>query len=159
MIVCNFVALVSMIVQMFTLQRYRHFVALNEGMVAARMSFGLFALAYGSLGLMLALGLRFRYAPRSLGERRTGFRDVVAIFGAVFGYTLGNALSTNDATNIHVSVAGRCEIVATAPTPIFAFTFIGWLTGIVGGPLLPNIVRSMRGISDPLHATAGDTTR
>ena len=72
MITCNFLALASLILQTFSLQLYLHFVPLSEGVVASRLYFGFFVLSYGLLCVMLALGLRYRWASLSIRRRRAG---------------------------------------------------------------------------------------
>ena len=135
MITLNFSALAALTVQVFSLQLYLHFVPLGEGMTAARIYFGFFAASYGLLGVMFALGLRFRWLALSPRERRTGIRDVLGIFGATIGCTIGNVW-THGTANVVVEVAGIQEIVAVAPTTLFLGTLLGWLVGLALGWLV-----------------------
>jgi len=136
MITCNFIALAGLILQVFSLQLFLHFGPTSEAMVAARIYFGLFSLAYGALGLMFALGLRYRWNLLAVSDRRAGLRDMLAVWGTVLGCILGNALSTNDATQVYVMVLDQKHLVASAPTTIFLFTFVGWIAGLVAGRLV-----------------------
>ena len=139
-ITCNFVALAGLVLAVFSLQLYLHFVPLGQGMVAARIYFGILSLAFGALGAMFALGLAYRWGLLALAERRAGVRDLLAILGTVLGCTIGNFVSTNGATNVFVEVAGHRQIVATAPSTIFLYTLVGWLAGMVAGRIAPRYV-------------------
>jgi small-conductance mechanosensitive channel len=140
MIVCNFVALAALIVQVFTLQLYLYFVPKNEGLVAARIYFAYFALAYGALGCMFALGLWYRRSRLADAERRAGFRDAAGILCTVIGCTLGNIFSGDvDQTRFVVQVGHHRETFATAPTRIFVGAFAGWLVGRLIGALGPRL--------------------
>ena len=85
---------------------------------------------------MFALGLRYRWNLLAVSDRRAGLRDMLAVWGTVLGCILGNALSTNDATQVYVMVLDQKHLVASAPTTIFLFTFVGWIAGLVAGRLV-----------------------
>ncbi len=144
MITCNFIALAGLIVQVFSLQLYLHFVPKNEGMAAARIYFGLFSFAYGMLGLMFGLGLRYRWRFLTMRQRRTGLRETLRILGAVLGCTLGNISSSHTAITFTVGLGSHSERVATAPATIFLYTFVGWLAAMVAGQLAPRFFPTLQ---------------
>jgi uncharacterized membrane protein len=84
----NFVALASLILQIFALQLYVHFVPLNEGIVASRIYFGFFVLSYSVLCVMLAVGLRQRWTALSIRRRRAGVQAGLRIVGTIAGCAL-----------------------------------------------------------------------
>jgi uncharacterized membrane protein len=90
MVALNFIALGSLLLQIFALQLYLHFAPLQEGVVASRIYFALFSLSYGIQGVMLALGLRYRWGALSPQLRRSGVRILFSRFGVVVGSALGN---------------------------------------------------------------------
>jgi uncharacterized membrane protein len=133
-ITCNFVALASLILQIFSLQLYVRFVPLSEGIVASRIYFGFFALSYGMLCVMLAIGLHQRWPTLSSGRRRAGVQAGIRIAGTVAGCALGDVLSIQAVTPICVLRANG-EIVATFPWAILLFTVAGTIVGFVAGRL------------------------
>ena len=140
-ITCNFVSLASLILQIFSLQLYVHFVPLAEGIVASRIYFAFFALSYGMLCVMLAVGLRQRWTALSIRRRQAGVRAGVRIIGTVAGCALGDVLSTHLVTAICVLKANG-EIVATFPWAILVFTLLGTIAGFAAGRLVSAPVRS-----------------
>ncbi|MBD5633411.1 MAG: DUF1211 domain-containing protein, partial [Candidatus Eremiobacteraeota bacterium] len=89
MITLNFCALAVLILQVFSLQLYLHFVPLGEGMVASRIYFGLFLFSYGLLGSMFVFGLLYRRKVLTVRQRFTAIRDALGIFGVVVGGAIG----------------------------------------------------------------------
>ena len=142
---CNFVALASLILQIFSLQLYVHFVPLSEGIVASRIYFGFFSLSYGMLCVMLAVGLRQRWAVLSIRRRRAGVQAGARIIGTVAGCALGDVLSTHLVTPICVLRANG-EIVSTFPWAILIFTVLGTIVGFAAGRLAP---RALPGLQTP----------
>ena len=126
--------------QIFSLQLYVHFVPLSEGIVASRIYFGFFALSYGMLCVMLAVGLRQRWAALSVRRRRAGVQAGLRIVGTVAGCALGDLLSIHLVTPICV-VRTNGEIVATFPWAILIFTVIGTIAGFAAGRLAPRPCR------------------
>lgn len=144
MIACNFVALASLILQIFTLQLYLHFVPLTEGLVASRIYFGFFVLSYGMLCAMLALGLYFRWTGLAIRHRRIGVQAAVQLFGTVAGCALGNVFSTHEPANVYVSVKGQQELVATIPSSILPYTLVGFIVGLAMARLVPRVFRHLQ---------------
>jgi len=144
MMTLNFVALAALTVQIFSLQLYLHFVPLGQGMVAARIYFGFFAVSYGVLALMFLAGLFFRRGLLSAREVAAGVRDSFGIIGTVAGCVIGSA-RVSDPTNIYVAVNNVREIVAVAPTAIFLDTFVGWIVGMLVGRLVARLVVARSG--------------
>lgn len=133
MTACNFIALASLILQVFCLQLYLHFVPLNEGAIASRIYFAFFAASYGVQGLMLALGLFYRRHDLTLRGRRSGVRELLSRTGLVAGRILGNAYAvTNNLAKIYVQAGKNQQIlVANLPNSIFVFAIVGSFIGIV----------------------------
>ncbi len=144
MITLNFVALAGLSLQVFSLQLYLHFVPLNEGLVAARIYFAFFSLAYGALGVMFALGLWYRWSRLATPERRAGVRDALGILGAVAGCVLGNILAPHGISRFAVTVGEHTETFAVIPNTIIVGTFVGWVIGMAAGRLAPKLVRNLR---------------
>jgi uncharacterized membrane protein len=143
-VTCNFIALASLILQIFSLQLYVHFVpTLSEGIVASRLYFGFFVLSYGMLCVMLAVGLHQRWAALTVGRRRAGVRAALRIAGTVAGCTVGDLLSTHVMPQAYVLVNSRGDVVATFPLAILFFTLGGTLVGFVLGRL-PATFRGLR---------------
>jgi uncharacterized membrane protein len=144
MMTLNFVALAALIVQVFSLQLYLHFVPLGQGMVAARIYFGFFVVSYGILALMFVAGMFFRRKLLSAREFGAGVRDSLAIIGAVTGCVIGSAVAS-DPMNVYVAVENfKKELVAVAPTAIFLGTFVGWIVGIAVGRICARFVVARR---------------
>jgi len=141
MITLNFCALAVLILQVFSLQLYLHFVPLGQGMAASRIYFGLFLFSYGLLGAMFVLGLVYRRKILTVRQRFTGIRDAFGIFGVVVGGALGNDASNKDVTNVVVAVSKHSELVAVAPSKMILGMFVGWIVGIALGRLTPLAVR------------------
>ena len=139
MMTLNFVALAALIIQIFSLQLYLHFVPLGEGMVAARIYFGFFVVSYGVLALMLVAGMIYRRGVLYAREVGAGVRDSLGIIGTVAGCVVGSAIPS-DPTNVFVAVNNVKEIVAVAPTAIFLGTFVGWIVGVVVGRICARFV-------------------
>ncbi len=144
MIICNFIALASMILQIFSLQLYAHFVPCSEGLVASRIYFGFFVLSYGMLCVMQALGMRSRWAALSIRRRRAGVQSGLRIFGTIAGCALGNLFSTDVAANVYVPVNNHPEIVSTFPMAIFIGTLVGSFVGFAAARVAPAIFRGLR---------------
>lgn len=142
-ITCNFVALASLILQIFSLQLYVRFVPLSEGIVASRIYFGFFALSYGMLCVMLAIGLHQRWPALSSGRRQAGIQGGIRIAGTIAGCALGDLLSIQAVTPIYV-LRINGEIVSTFPWAILLFTIIGTIAGFVGGRLVPKAFPALR---------------
>jgi len=146
MMTLNFVALAALIVQVFSLQLYLHFVPLGQGMVAARIYFGFFVVSYGVLALMFVAGMFYRRKLLSAREFGAGVRDSLAIIGAVTGCVIGSSV-TSDPMNVDVAVEHfKKELVAVAPTAIFLGTFVGWIVGIVVGRICARFVVARRSV-------------
>jgi uncharacterized membrane protein len=144
MMTLNFVALAALIVQVFSLQLYLHFVPLGQGMVAARIYFGFFVVSYGVLALMFVAGMFFRRKLLPARELGAGVRDSLGIVGAVTGCVIGSAV-TSDPMNVYVAVEHfKKELVAVAPTAIFLGTFVGWIVGMVVGRICARFVVARR---------------
>jgi hypothetical protein len=146
MIASNFVALGSLILQVFGLQLYLHFVPLGEGAVASRIYFAFFALSYGVQGVMLALGLLYRRRELPLRLRRDGMRTLFTRTGLVAGSIVGNISAvTNDLTTVYVRVAeGKQVLVANLPTSIALYAIVGSLLGFVAFAIALRIVPALR---------------
>ena len=151
-ITCNFIALASLMLQIFSLQLFLHFVPLGEGIVAARIYFALFALSYGSLCVMLALGLRYRWMALTPSRRRFAVQIVLRLIGTVAGCVAGDILSTKDATNVMVDVGGHQETVATIPSALVLLTLLGSVLGFVASRVVP---RFLRGLNSDADGVAG----
>lgn len=136
MIACNFVALATMILLIFSLQLYLHFVPLGQGIVASRIYFGTFVISYGLLDAMIALGLRYRWNALSLERRRTGIQSALRLLGTVAGCALGNLFAGTDHVDIAVGLPPHEEIVATFPLAIVLYTFVGWLIATIAAAIV-----------------------
>jgi uncharacterized membrane protein len=147
MIVCNFIALAAMILQIFSLQLYSHFVPLSEGVVAARIYFGFFVLSYGMLCLMQAIGLRSRWPALSVHRRRAGIQSGLRILGTIAGAAVGDLVSTDASSTLFVPVNHHQEIVSTWPTAILIGVIIGSIIGLVAARVAPAIFPGLQ--TDP----------
>jgi uncharacterized membrane protein len=153
MIVCNFIALAAMILQIFSLQLYSHFVPLAEGVVAGRIYFGFFVLSYGMLCIMQAIGLRTRWTMLSINRRRAGVQSGLRILGTIVGAAIGDLVSTDASSTLFIPVNQHQEIVSTWPTAILVGTVIGSIAGLVAARLAPVIFPGLRvdsGLSVPV---------
>jgi len=146
MTACNFIALASLILQVFCLQFYLHFVPLNEGAVASRIYFAFFAVSYGVQGLMLALGLVYRRHELTLRGRRNGIRELLSRTGLVAGSILGNAYAvTNDLAKVYVQAGkGKQILVANLPNSIFVYAIVGSLTGVAFAAIALRSIPALR---------------
>lgn len=122
MTACNFLALASLILQVFCLQLYLHFVPLNEGAIASRIYFAFFAVSYEVQGVMLG---------------RTGL---------VAGSILGNAYAvTNDLAKVYVQVGkGKQIVVANLPNSILVFAIVGSLIGFAVAIIALRFIPALR---------------
>ncbi len=131
MTTCNFVALAALILQVFSLQLYLHFVPLNEGIVASRIYFAFFGMSYGMQGVVLAAGLLYRRGVLSHGNLRAGLRELLLRAGLVAGCFIGNARASNDISRVEVQAGkGREFLVANFPTSIVVDAFFGVVLGL-----------------------------
>ena len=131
MTTCNFIALGALIVQVFSLQLYLHFVPLDEGIVASRIYFAFFGLSYGMQGVVLAEGLLYRRGVLSHGDLRAGLRELLLRVGLVAGCIIGNARASNNISRIEVQAGkGREFLVANFPTSIVVDAFFGIVVGL-----------------------------
>jgi len=145
MTACNFIALASLILQVFCLQLYLHFVPLNEGAAASRIYFAFFAVSYGVQGLMLALGLFYRRHELTLRGRRNGIRELLSRAGLVAGSILGNAYATNNLAKIYVQAGkGKQILVANLPNSIFVYAIVGSLTGVAFAAIALRFIPALR---------------
>jgi len=146
MTACNFIALASLILQVFCLQLYLYFVPLNEGAIASRIYFAFFAASYGVQGLMLALGLFYRRHDLTLRGRRSGVRELLSRTGLVAGRILGNAYAvTNNLAKIYVQAGKNQQIlVANLPNSIFVFAIVGSFIGIVLAVIALRFIPTLR---------------
>ncbi|MBD5655737.1 MAG: DUF1211 domain-containing protein, partial [Candidatus Eremiobacteraeota bacterium] len=146
MTACNFIALASLILQVFCLQFYLHFVPLNEGAVASRIYFAFFAVSYGVQGLMLALGLVYRRHELPLQWRRNGIRELLSRTGLVAGSILGNVSAvTNDLAKVYVQAGkGKQILVANLPNSIFVYAIVGSLTGVALAAIALRFIPALR---------------
>jgi hypothetical protein len=145
MVALNFIALGSLLLQIFALQLYLHFAPLQEGVVASRIYFGLFALSYGMQGLMLALGLRYHWRALSPQLRRSGVRILLSRFGVVVGSTLGNLLASNHLVKVYVNAVGKQSMpVANLSTSVVVGTLLGAIVGALASWVLPRFFRSLK---------------
>jgi uncharacterized membrane protein len=127
----NFIALAALILQVFSLQLYLHFVPLDEGVVASRIYFTFFALSYGMQGLVLGLGLLHRRRELSRQKLRSGLRELFVRTGLVVGCFIGNVTASNDISKVFVqSGRGRQFLVANFPSSIVADGILGILIGL-----------------------------
>jgi uncharacterized membrane protein len=151
MTACSFVALASLILQVFCLQLYLHFVPLGEGAIASRIYFAFFAASYGVQGLMLALGLFYRRRELTLRERRSGVRELLSRTGLVAGSILGNVGAvTNQLAKVYVRAGQNEEVlVANLPDSIFVFAIVGSLIGIALGAIVLQCVPALRAAGKP----------
>lgn len=140
MIALNFIALASLILQVFSLQLYLHFGPLQEGAVASRIYFAFFALSYGVQGVMLALGLRHHWKGLSLRYRRAGVRELLARSGIVVGSILGNVMASNDVARVTINVGHQSTLIAHLPTTLFPVTMLGTLVGLLAAWLVPRFL-------------------
>lgn len=143
-ITANFVALASLILQIFSLQLYSHFVPLGEGIVASRIYFGLFVLSYGMLVVMMGLGVQARWALLSVGRRRAAVQAMIRIGGTITGCAIGDLFSTGAIANLSVSVGDHREIVATIPWAILFAILVGSIIGFVAARLVPRYVPELQ---------------
>jgi uncharacterized membrane protein len=144
MVALNFIALGSLLLQIFALQLYLHFVPLKEGVIASRIYFALFALSYGIQGLMLALGLAYRWKSSPAALRRVAVRVLLSRFGIVVATTIGNLRANNDLAQIFITVGKQSTLVANLPGTIFFDTLIGLILGLLASWILPRFFRSLR---------------
>ena len=147
MIVCNFIALAAMILQIFSLQLYSHFVPLSEGVVAARIYFAFFVLSYGILCLMQAIGLRSRWTTLSVHRRLAGVQSGLRILGTIAGAAVGDLVSTDASSTLFIPVNHHQEIVSTWPTAILVGTIIGSIVGLIAARVAPVILPGLQ--TDP----------
>jgi uncharacterized membrane protein len=154
----SFVALASLILQVFCLQLYLHFVPLNEGAVASRIYFAFFAISYGVQGLMLALGLLYRRHELTLPLRRTALRELLTRTGLVLGSIVGNVYAvTKDVTKVFVQVGPDKQIlVANLPSSIFVYAILGSVLGFVVFAIVLRVVPSLRA-TDEVPVSAPST--
>ena len=144
-VTCNFIALASLILQIFSLQLYVHFVpTLAEGIDASRLYFGFFVLSYGMLCVMLAVWLHQRWGALTAGRRQAGLQAALRIAGTVAGCAVGNVLSTHVMPQVYVLANSRGDVVATFPWAILFFTLAGTLAGFVMGRLRPEAFHRFR---------------
>ncbi len=143
MVAFNFIALGSLLLQIFALQLYLHFAPLQEGVVASRIYFALFSLSYGTQGIMLALGLRYHWSTLSPQLRRAGVRVLLGRFGVVVGSALGNLLATNDLAKIYIEVGKQYTLVANLPTSVLVGTALGVIVGVLASWFVPGFFRSL----------------
>lgn len=158
MTACNFIALASLILQVFCLQFYLHFAPLNEGAVASRIYFAFFAVSYGVQGLMLALGVFYRRHELTLRERRNGIRELLSRTGLVVGSILGNAYAvTNDLAKVYVQegTGKHMILVANLPNSIFVYAIVGSLTGVALAAIALRFIPTLR-VFGKLGITAPD---
>lgn len=147
MVAVSFIALGSLLLQIFALQLYLHFAPVQEGVVAARIYFALFSLSYGAQGVMLALGLRYNWGTLSSQLRRAGVRVLISRLGVVVGSALGNLLATNDLAKVYI---GRNPnpvhdtLVANLPSSVIVGTVLGAIIGLLASWLLPGFFRALR---------------
>jgi uncharacterized membrane protein len=155
MIVCNFIALAALILQIFSLQLYSHFVPLSQGVVAGRIYFGFFVLSYGMLCAMQAIGLHSRWTALSINRRRAGVQSGLRILGTIAGAGIGDLLSTDASSTLFVPLNHHQEIVSTWPTAILVGTIIGSVAGLVAARLAPVVLSGLRtepGVSAPVRS-------
>ncbi|HEY1656422.1 MAG TPA: TMEM175 family protein [Candidatus Tumulicola sp.] len=143
MVTFSFIALGSLLLQIFALQLYLHFAPLQDGAVASRIYFALFSLSYGTQGIMLALGLHYHWRTLSPQFRRAGVRVLFGRFGVVVGSVLGNLLATNDLAKIYTEVGAQSTLVANLPTSVLVGTAIGVIVGVLASWCLPGLFRSL----------------
>jgi hypothetical protein len=143
MVAFNFIALGSLLLQIFALQLYLHFAPLQEGVVASRIYFALFSLSYGTQGIMLALGLHYHWSTLSPQLRRAGVRVLLDRFGVVVGSALGNLLATNDLAKIYIEVGKQYTLVANLPTSVLVGTALGVIVGVLASWFVPGFFRSL----------------
>lgn len=158
MTACNFLALASLILQVFCLQLYLHFVPLNEGAIASRIYFAFFAVSYGVQGLMLGLGLFYRRHELTSRVRRTGIRELLSRTGLVAGSILGNAYAvTNDLAKVYVQVGkGKQILVANLPNSIFVFAIVGSLVGFAVAVIVLRFIPALRAPAGSSVTALGD---
>ena len=156
MTACNFIALASLILQVFCLQLYLHFVLLNEGAVASRIYFALFAVSYGVQGVMLGLGLFYRRHELTLRGRRNGIRELLTRTGLVTGSIVGNAYAvTNDLAKIYVQAGnGKRILVANLPNSIFVYAIVGSLIGVACAAIALRSIPALRVTGQAASITA-----
>jgi hypothetical protein len=143
MVTLNFIALGSLLLQIFSLQLYLHFAPLQEGVVASRIYFALFSLSYGTQGIMLALGLRYNWGGLSPQLRRAGLRVLFGRCGVVIGSALGNLLASNDRAIIYAEVGKQLTPLANLPTSVLVGTGLGIIIGVLASWFLPGSFRSI----------------
>ena len=142
MIALNFIALGSLILQVFSLQLYLHFGPLQEGAVASRIYFAFFALSYGMQGVMLALGMRYRWGALSHRLRHAGVSALLRRFGIVFGAVLGNVFANNHLAKVMTEVGNQTTVVANLPSGLLVGTLFGALAGALASWFVPRFFRS-----------------
>jgi hypothetical protein len=144
MVAFNFRGLGSLLLQIFALQLYLHFVPLQEGAVASRIYFALFSLSYGTQGAMRALGLRYRWGALSPQLRRDGVRVLLGRFGTVAGSAIGNLVASNDLATIFIAVGKQSTLVANLPSAVLVGTTVGAILGLLASWFIPSCFRSLR---------------
>jgi len=153
MTTCNFIALAALILQVFSLQLYLHFVPLKEGVVASRIYFAFFGTSYGMQGIVLAEGLLYRRSALSSVDLRAGLRELLLRAGLVVGSLVGNARASNDISRVEVKAGdGRQFLVANVPTSIVVDAFLGVVLGLLIWWLVVRLLgrrRSPAGTNDP----------
>jgi len=144
MVAFDFLGLGSLLLQVFALQLYLHFVPLEEGAVASRIYFALFSLSYGTQGAMLAVGLRYHLDSLSPQLRREAVRVLFGRAGIVAGSALGNLLASNDLAKIFIAVGKQSTLVANLPSSLLVYTLLGIILGAIASWFIPRLFHSLR---------------
>ncbi len=151
----NFIALAALILQIFSLQLYLHFVPLDEGVVASRIYFTFFALSYGMQGLVLGLGLLHRWRDLSPAKLRNGLRELFLRMGLVVGCFIGNVRASNDIAKVFVQSGPASRfLVANFPSSIVVDGFAGVVIGLVLWLLAIRTISRRAAASDAAHSGA-----
>jgi uncharacterized membrane protein len=140
MVFLNFVALALIVLQVYALQLMTHFIGSSnaqvDAAVAARIYSGIFALTFGALALLFALGTYYRWAQLDERLRNRGIARSIQIACVALGAGLGTALASNHLAAVTVRVAQHENVrVLGVPNEIvlgfFGGMIVGWIVSAI----------------------------
>jgi uncharacterized membrane protein len=143
MVFINFVALASVVLQVFVLQLWLHFgPTQSDGVTAAKIYFGVFVETFAMVALLLALGTFFRWRELSSLLRQDGIKKAIRISCTVLGAGIGIAFASRWLLGIPYWFLG-IPIFTPGHATIVVFPgsiFLGLLVGDIVGQILAAVV-------------------
>jgi uncharacterized membrane protein len=140
MVFLNFLALGTIVLQVFALQLWLHFgPSQSDGAVAARIYFGIFAVTFGMMALMSGLGTFYQWERLSSVLRRAGVARTIRISCTVVGVVIGTIYSAHWVGGIRVAFEGHERVVAL-PTQIFLGLFFGDIVGQIFAAIAKRLI-------------------